>query len=97
MGPRNGPRRAGAVHRGKSRHRAAVTIIGNREDRHNEYNRRGQDEVVSAGCGHVSMRDAASVRTGRYYISALDCSVSQASNALRRMRLYCGWYPGMLE
>ncbi len=37
------------------------------------------------------------MRWARRYISALDCSVSQASNALRSMRLWCGWYPGMLE
>ena len=30
------------------------------------------------------------MRQGRHYISALDCSTSQASNALRSMRLWCG-------
>ena len=36
------------------------------------------------------------MRQSRRYISALDCSVSQASNAVRSMRLWCGWYPEML-
>ena len=37
------------------------------------------------------------MRPSRHYISALDCSLSQATNALRSMRLWCSWYPGMLE
>ena len=49
------------------------------------------------GLVHVDMRAAELMRQSRYYISVLDCSLSQTSNASRSMRLWFGRYPGMLE
>lgn len=64
--------------------------------------RRGRDRTelfyfFRTGLVHVEIRAAELMRQSRDYISVLDRSLSQASNALRSMRIWFGRYPGMLE